>query len=55
MYTQLTDVEDEVNGLLTYDRRVVKIDAGIVRELNARLIRAAAGGAGSAFWDFPPL
>jgi hypothetical protein len=25
VYTQLTDVEDEVNGLLTYDRRVCKI------------------------------
>ena len=37
VYTQLTDVEDEVNGLLTYDRRIVKIDAGTVRRLNARL------------------
>ncbi len=27
VYTQLTDVEDETNGLLTYDRRVPKIDA----------------------------
>ena len=43
VYTQLTDVEDEVNGLLTYDRRVVKIDAGTVRETNARLLRVAAG------------
>jgi len=25
VYTQLTDVEDELNGLITYDRRVVKI------------------------------
>lgn len=41
VYTQLTDVEDEVNGLLTYDRRVVKIDPATVRETNARLIRAA--------------
>ncbi|WP_342022198.1 sugar-binding domain-containing protein [Arthrobacter citreus] len=46
VYTQLTDVEDEVNGLLTYDRRVVKIDAGTVRELNAGLIRAAGGAVG---------
>ncbi|WP_104161788.1 glycoside hydrolase family 2 protein [Arthrobacter sp. ZGTC212] len=43
VYTQLTDVEDEVNGLLTYDRRVVKIDAGTVRETNAALVRAAVG------------
>ena len=41
VYTQLSDVEDEDNGLLTYDRAVLKIDAGTVRELNARLMRAA--------------
>ena len=27
VYTQLTDVEDEVNGILTYDRKVLKITA----------------------------
>ncbi|KAD3515520.1 hypothetical protein GD627_13685 [Arthrobacter yangruifuii] len=43
VYTQLTDVEDEVNGLLTYDRAVLKIDGGALRETNARLIRAAGG------------
>ncbi|WAP51079.1 glycoside hydrolase family 2 [Arthrobacter sp. ATA002] len=43
VYTQLTDVEDEVNGLLTYDRRVVKIDADTLRDVNARLLRAAGG------------
>ncbi len=26
IYTQLSDVEDEINGLLTYDRRVCKVD-----------------------------
>ena len=26
VYTQLSDVEDETNGLLTYDRRVLKVD-----------------------------
>ena len=26
VYTQLSDVEDEVNGLLTYDRKVVKVN-----------------------------
>lgn len=25
VYTQLTDIEEEVNGLITYDRRVVKV------------------------------
>ncbi|MDO4417310.1 MAG: glycoside hydrolase family 2 TIM barrel-domain containing protein [Eubacteriales bacterium] len=28
VYTQVSDIEEETNGLLTYDRRVVKIDAG---------------------------
>ena len=31
VYTQLSDVEDELNGLMTYDRRVVKLDADAVR------------------------
>ena len=26
IYTQLSDVEDEINGLLTYDRKVCKVD-----------------------------
>jgi beta-galactosidase/beta-glucuronidase len=43
VYTQLSDVEDEVNGLVTYDRRVVKADAGVFRAMNDRL-RAAAEG-----------
>ncbi len=33
-YTQLTDVEQEINGLMTYDRKL-KFDAGKVREINA--------------------
>ena len=28
IYTQLSDVEEEVNGILTYDREIVKIDEG---------------------------
>jgi hypothetical protein len=27
VYTQISDVEDEINGLMTYDRKVVKLDA----------------------------
>ena len=34
VYTQLTDVEQELNGLLTYDRQVVKVDPVIVSEAN---------------------
>ena len=37
VYTQLSDVEEEVNGLLTYDRRVCKVDVAEVRALNRQL------------------
>ncbi len=33
VYTQLTDVEDEVNGILTYDRAIVKINEELAREI----------------------
>ena len=32
VYTQLSDVEDEHNGLLTYDRDVLKVDAAVMRD-----------------------
>lgn len=34
-YTQLYDVEQEVNGLYTYDRRA-KFDAEVIKKINAR-------------------
>ena len=34
VYTQLTDVEQELNGLITYDRAVVKVDQAIVSAAN---------------------
>jgi hypothetical protein len=34
VYTQLTDVETEANGLLTYDRAVIKVDAERVAAVN---------------------
>ncbi|MFW9938785.1 MAG: glycoside hydrolase family 2 protein [Candidatus Thorarchaeota archaeon] len=37
IYTQITDVEGEVNGLLTYDRKVIKMDKNQLRELNLSL------------------
>jgi hypothetical protein len=37
IYTQTTDVEGEVNGLLTYDRREVKFDVAKMADLHARL------------------
>lgn len=36
-YTQVADVETETNGLVTYDREVVKIPARLVRRLNEEL------------------
>ncbi len=33
VYTQLTDVETEQNGLITYDRRILKLPAETVREI----------------------
>ncbi len=41
-YTQLSDVEDELNGLLTWDREVLKIDADVVRRITAALTEAGA-------------
>ncbi|MBO5556194.1 MAG: glycoside hydrolase family 2 [Oscillospiraceae bacterium] len=33
VYTQLTDVEDELNGLITYDREVVKIEPKRMKQI----------------------
>ena len=38
VYTQLSDVEDEQNGLLTYDRKVCKLPEEDMAELNRELI-----------------
>lgn len=40
IYTQLSDVEDETNGLYTYDRRVCKVSGEGMAELSGRLIKA---------------
>ncbi len=37
VYTQVTDVELEVNGILTYDREIMKIDAETIKELNNKM------------------
>ena len=37
VYTQTTDVEIEVNGLMTYDRKVVKVDEERIAEINRRI------------------
>ncbi len=38
VYTQTTDVEGEVNGLLTYDRKVIKIIPEKIRQINLDVI-----------------
>lgn len=40
VYTQTTDVEVEVNGLMTYDRKVVKVDEDKVRAANQKVINS---------------
>lgn len=37
VYTQLSDVEEEINGLYTYDREVLKMDAELVLRCNKEL------------------
>ena len=40
VYTQVSDVEDETNGLLTYDRRVCKVDEKRIKELSDKIYSA---------------
>ena len=42
IYTQVSDVEDEINGLLTYDRRICKADAESMRNIACALEDAFA-------------
>jgi len=37
VYTQTTDVEQEINGLITYDRKVIKMNEQKVREINLKI------------------
>ena len=43
IYTQLSDVEDEVNGLYTYDREVCKVDRNALQELARQLMKELKG------------
>jgi tetratricopeptide (TPR) repeat protein len=38
IYTQPFDVETEQNGLMTYDRQVIKLPVEVIREIHARLL-----------------
>ena len=37
VFTQLSDVEDEVNGLVTFDRKVVKVDEQMMKDINKQV------------------
>lgn len=38
VYTEVSDVEQEMNGLVTFDRRVIKVPIDLMREINAQLV-----------------
>ncbi len=40
IYTQVSDVEDECNGLFTADRKVIKVDEKKLKKMNERCIRS---------------
>ncbi len=44
IFTQLSDVEDETNGFITYDRQVIKMDVEKFRKICAELTEAATLG-----------
>ena len=37
MLTQVSDVEDEINGLLTYDRQVIKVDEARMQDIAQKI------------------
>jgi hypothetical protein len=53
IYTQLSDVEAELNGFFTYDRSVTKMDLKQVRSINQKIIKQA-DGSGSSVPAPPP-
>lgn len=57
VYTQLTDVESETNGLVTYDRAVLKVPAERIAAANRRQLRTlrtllATGEQGGRAWRY---
>ena len=39
VYTQTTDLEVEVNGLMTYDRKVIKLDEATLKKINNEICK----------------
>ncbi|MBR2926526.1 MAG: glycoside hydrolase family 2 [Clostridia bacterium] len=42
VYTQVSDVEEEINGLVTYDRQVIKVPISEMRSINDEITEAAS-------------
>ena len=40
IYTQVSDVEEEINGLITYDRQVQKVDTDFMKSLSEQIYKA---------------
>jgi beta-galactosidase/beta-glucuronidase len=38
VFTQLSDVETEMNGLITFDREIIKVDSSVMRAINDKLV-----------------
>ena len=41
VYTQVSDVEEEINGLVTYDRAVIKVPVSVMKAINDEIMCAA--------------
>ena len=41
IYTQVSDVEEEINGFVTYDRRVIKVPVEEMRKINDEIRKEA--------------
>jgi len=37
IYTQLSDVEEETNGFITFDRKVIKVDVDFIKNINEKI------------------
>ena len=40
IYTQVSDIEDEINGIMTYDREIIKVDEEKLRDLSQKVKNA---------------
>lgn len=43
IYTQTSDIEEEINGFFTYDRETEKLEAAVVQEVNRKISQEYEG------------